>query len=59
MPRPFRCLPYIFSQQDNDDPKIVLLKAAVKRSLLYVVCVFGAMLLMVLVGGVFVVFFQK
>lgn len=55
----FRGLSYIFSDQDNDDPKIVVLKAAVKRSLLYPISIWGAGLVMALIVGVFVVFFQK
>lgn len=58
-PNGFRTWPYIFNDQDCDDPKIVVLKAAVKRSLIFVACAFGAMLLMALTVVVFVVFFQK
>ncbi len=55
----FRGLPYILGDQDNDDPKIVVLKAAVKRSLLCAISVFGAMVLMALTVAVIVVFFRK
>jgi hypothetical protein len=55
----FGSLSYIFSEQDNDDPKIVVLKAAAKRSLLYPISIWGAGLVMALIVGVFVIFFQK
>ena len=54
-----RYLPYIFSDQDNDDQKVVVLKAAVKRSLVYFVCLLGAILLMTIAMDVSVLLIQK
>lgn len=54
-----RWLRYILSDQDNDDPQIIALKAATKRGRFYVFGYFALMLLLALMAGAFVVFFQK
>jgi hypothetical protein len=44
-----RAVPYLYSDQDNDDPEVVRLKSSVKRSVLILAGVSGAVLLIALV----------
>jgi hypothetical protein len=41
---PFRSLPYVFGEEDNDDPRVVVLKRAIKRGTLCTAVIIAVML---------------